>query len=131
MNSTKRQTMFMIGVALLIMSGIMIYVSLSSPAVYEQNTTESSQQSVQDDSADSEAEATSHSQTAASVTYPLNINTATYEELVTISGISQSRASAIIEYREYLGSYTSVEQIKEIRGIGDATYAKVSPYLTV
>lgn len=131
MNSTKRQTMFMIGVALLIMSGIMIYVSLSSPAVYEQNTTEFSQQSVQDDSADSETEATSHSQTAASVTYPLNINTATYEELVTISGISQSRASAIIEYREYLGSYTSVEQIKEIRGIGDATYAKVSPYLTV
>ena len=63
--------------------------------------------------------------------YPINLNTATVEELVSIDGLGESRASAIIEYRDYLGGYTSVEQIKEISGIGDATYAKLAPYLTV
>ena len=65
------------------------------------------------------------------MTYPINLNTATVDELVTIRGIGESRASAIIEYREYLGGYTSVEQIKEIRGIGESTYSKLAPYLTV
>lgn len=65
------------------------------------------------------------------VSYPLNINTCTAEELMTVDGIGESRASAIIQYREYLGAYTSVEQIKDIKGIGDGIYADISPYLTV
>lgn len=66
-----------------------------------------------------------------SVSYPLNLNTCTAEELMTISGIGEVKASDIIQYREYLGGYTSVEQIKNIKGIGDKIYEKISPYLTV
>lgn len=134
--NTKTQTMFMIGIALLVMSGILIYVSLSTPGVYKESETTAIQNSSLTEAAASSAKSAgsaskSLDNSATAVSYPINLNTATVEELVSIDGLGESRASAIIEYRDYLGGYTSVEQIKEISGIGDATYAKLAPYLTV
>lgn len=134
--NTKTQTMFMIGIALLVMSGILIYVSLSTPGVYKESETTAIQNSSSTETAASSAKSASSASkssdnSATAVSYPINLNTATVEELVSIDGLGESRASAIIEYRDYLGGYTSVEQIKEISGIGDATYAKLAPYLTV
>lgn len=134
--NTKTQTMFMIGIALLVMSGILIYVSLSTPGVYKEPETTAIQISSLTEAAASSAKSAgsaskSSDNSATAVSYPINLNTATVEELVSIDGLGESRASAIIEYRDYLGGYTSVEQIKEISGIGDATYAKLAPYLTV
>lgn len=134
--NTKTQTMFMIGIALLVMSGILIYVSLSTPGVYEKTKTtvtqiSSSSKTATNSAKSATAASKSSDNSATAVSYPINLNTATVEELVSIDGLGESRASAIIEYRDYLGGYTSVEQIKEISGIGDATYAKLAPYLTV
>ena len=61
----------------------------------------------------------------------MTLNTATFEELTAIHGIGDQRAAAILAYREQIGKYTSVEQIKDIRGIGDGLYVKIAPYLTV
>lgn len=134
--NTKTQTMFMIGIALLVMSGILIYVSLSTPGVYKEPETTAIQISSSTEAAVNSAKSAgsaskSSDNNATAVSYPINLNTATVEELTSIDGLGESRASAIIEYRDYLGGYTSVEQIKEISGIGDATYAKLAPYLTV
>ncbi len=135
--NTKAQTMFMIGIALLVMSGILIYVSLSTPGVYKETETTATQisssieTSINGSSSSTTAVSDNSDDSASAVSYPINLNTATVEELISISGLGESRASAIIEYRDYLGGYTSVEQIKEISGIGDATYAKLAPYLTV
>lgn len=134
--NTKTQTMFMIGIALLVMSGILIYVSLSTPGVYKESETtaiqiSSSTEAVTNRAKSPTAASKGSGNSATSVSYPINLNTATVEELVSIDGLGESRASAIIEYRDYLGGYTSVEQIKEISGIGDATYAKLAPCLTV
>lgn len=134
--NTKTQTMFMIGIALLVMSGILIYVSLSTPGVYKESETTAIQISSSTETAKNRAKSPTaaskgSNNSATAVSYPINLNTATVEELVSIDGLGESRASAIIEYRDYLGGYTSVEQIKEISGIGDATYAKLAPYLTV
>lgn len=134
--NTKTQTMFMIGIALLVMSGILIYVSLSTPGVYKESETTATQNSSLTEAAASSAKSAgsaskSSDNSATAVSYPINLNTATVEELTSIDGLGESRASAIIEYRDYLGGYTSVEQIKEISGIGEATYAKLAPYLTV
>lgn len=134
--NTKTQTMFMIGIAPLVMSGILIYVSLSTPGVYKESETTAIQISSSTEAATNRAKSStvaskSLDNSATAVSYPINLNTATVEELVSIDGLGESRASAIIEYRDYLGGYTSVEQIKEISGIGDATYAKLAPYLTV
>lgn len=134
--NTKTQTMFMIGIALLVMSGILIYVSLSTHGVYKESETTAIQISSSTEAATNRAKSPTavskgSDNSATAVSYPINLNTATVEELVSIDGLGESRASAIIEYRDYLGGYTSVEQIKEISGIGDATYAKLAPYLTV
>lgn len=137
MNSSKAQSMFMIGVALVLMSGIILYVSLSSPTVYvQEDVTQTTAQSVLQGSTEPRADTGSVSTTAdtepkQTASYPININTATVEELCLIDGMGEARASAIIEYREYLGGYESVEQIMNISGIGESLYAKLSPYLTV
>ena len=55
----------------------------------------------------------------------VNINTATAEELTKeLVGIGMSKAQKIIEYREKFGPFISIEQLKEVSGIGQATLDK-------
>lgn len=55
----------------------------------------------------------------------VNINTATAEELAKVlTGIGISKAKKIVEYREKFGSFVSIEQLKEVSGIGQATLDK-------
>ncbi|MBI0059665.1 MULTISPECIES: helix-hairpin-helix domain-containing protein [unclassified Gilliamella] len=55
----------------------------------------------------------------------VNINTATAEELTKgLIGIGMSKAQKIIEYREKFGPFISIEQLKEVSGIGQATLDK-------
>lgn len=117
----------MIGLALLVIAGVFVAIALSQPKVYVEPrkievTSITNETVTEKESADTET---------AKVNYPLNINTATLEELMTIDGLGEKRASAIIEYRNYLGKYSSVEQIMEIEGFGEETYQKVAGYLTV
>ena len=59
----------------------------------------------------------------------VSINTATKEELMTVSGIGESKAEAIIEYRK-TKKFESIEEIKEVSGIGDALFEKIKDYIT-
>lgn len=61
----------------------------------------------------------------------VNINTATYEELLTINGIGSAKAEAIIKYREENGKFNSIEDIKNVSGIGDSLFEKIKAYITV
>lgn len=60
----------------------------------------------------------------------VNINTATLEELMTLSGIGESKAKAIIEYRK-TKKFSKIEDLKEVSGIGDALFEKVKDSITV
>lgn len=56
---------------------------------------------------------------------PVNINSATIDELKEINGIGESKAQAIIDYREKHGSFDSIEKLKEVKGIGEKTFEKL------
>ena len=61
----------------------------------------------------------------------ININTATKEELLTITGIGESKADSIIQYREENKEFESIEDIKNVSGIGDSLFEKIKEYITV
>ncbi len=61
----------------------------------------------------------------------ININKATQTELETIPGIGPSTALKIINYREENGKFKSIEEIKNISGIGDAKYENIKEYVTI
>ena len=61
----------------------------------------------------------------------ININTDNQEQLMTLPGIGESKATAIITYREENGRFSSKEDIKNVSGIGEATYANLKDLITV
>ena len=61
----------------------------------------------------------------------VNINTATTKELSSITGIGVSKASNIVKYREENGNFSSIEDIRNVSGIGDSLFEKIKKYITV
>ena len=55
----------------------------------------------------------------------VNINTGALEELKTLNGIGDSKAKSIIEYREQNGGFKSIEDIKNVTGIGEKMFEKI------
>jgi competence protein ComEA len=62
---------------------------------------------------------------------PLNINTATLEQLDGLSGIGPLTAQKILDYREELGGFGSIEELGEIPGIGDKRLASLREEVTL
>lgn len=60
----------------------------------------------------------------------VSINTATKEELMTLTGIGDSKAEDIIKYREENGPFKTIEDIKNVSGIGDSLFAKIKENIT-
>lgn len=65
------------------------------------------------------------------VSGPLNINTATQAQLEALDGIGETKARAIIEYRDSHGDFASVDQLIRVEGIGDATLDKIREQICV
>lgn len=61
----------------------------------------------------------------------INLNTATLAELQTISGIGAKRAQDIIDYRDANGGFSSVDDLKNVSGIGEKTLEKLKSEVTV
>lgn len=59
----------------------------------------------------------------------ISINSATKEELMTLSGIGESKAESIIKYREENGGFKNLEDIKNVSGIGESAYSKIKDYI--
>ena len=59
----------------------------------------------------------------------VNVNTATAEELQLLPGIGAARADALIDLRKQRGGFKSLEQLKEVKGIGDASLERLRPYV--
>ena len=71
------------------------------------------------------------SNTATSKSTKININKATQAELETIPGIGPSTALKIVTYRNENGKFKSIEDVKNVSGIGDSKYEKMKDYITI
>ncbi|MFQ5965803.1 MAG: ComEA family DNA-binding protein [Candidatus Scalinduaceae bacterium] len=61
----------------------------------------------------------------------ININTATKEELSSLKGIGKIKAETIVAYRENHGHFTKIEDIKNVKGIGDKIFEKIKNHIRV
>lgn len=62
---------------------------------------------------------------------PVNINTANLDELVALSGIGPAKAQAIIDHRKAHGPFKSVDDLKDVKGIGAKRLEKLRSAITV
>lgn len=60
----------------------------------------------------------------------VDINTATLEELMTLPGVGETRAQAILDHREAEGPFTYPEDLMDVSGIGRSTFEQLAAYIT-
>ena len=59
----------------------------------------------------------------------VNVNTASAAELQLLPGVGEARATALIALRKQRGGFKSLEELKDVKGIGDAGLARMRPYV--
>ena len=104
------------------------------PTVEEQKEKENQESKVENESATGSDGTTSRSSNSSinnGSQIKININTATEEELDTLPGIGPSTATKILDYRKEKGKFKTIEEIKEVSGIGESKYEKIKDKITV
>ena len=102
--------------------------------IYVPNKEETSQESQEREyitSAKDNSEQSENGAKSTGTNFKININTAKQEELTQITGIGESTAKKIIEYRTQNGKFKSIEDIKNIPGIGDSKFNAMKEEITV
>ena len=61
----------------------------------------------------------------------VNLNSATQAQLEELPGVGPVTAQSILAFRSENGAFTAVDELLEVSGIGDATLAKIAPYVTL
>lgn len=61
----------------------------------------------------------------------ININTASKDQLTSLTGIGDAKANAIIDYRNKNGNFKAIEEIKNVSGISDSLYEKIKDNITI
>lgn len=61
----------------------------------------------------------------------ININTASAEQLTALPGVGEKLAARIVEHRQKSGSFKSVQELLNVKGIGEKNLAKIQTYLTL
>jgi competence protein ComEA len=86
-------------------------------------TTSQAAETAQDKAAKGKAEAAPSA--------PLNLNTATVAQLEALPGVGAATAKLIVEHRQKNGGFKKVEELMTIKGIGEKSFLKLKPMLTI
>jgi len=62
---------------------------------------------------------------------PVNLNTASTAQLETLPGVGRAIAERIVEYREKNGGFKKVEDLMNVRGIGEKSFLNLKPLVTI
>jgi competence protein ComEA len=62
---------------------------------------------------------------------PVNLNSASVAQLQTLPGIGASAAQRIVEYRQKNGAFKKIEELMNVKGIGEKSFLKLKPLITV
>ena len=62
---------------------------------------------------------------------PLNLNTATAAQIATLPGIGPKAAQRIVEHRQKTGGFKKIEELMNVKGIGEKSFLKLKPLVTV
>ena len=110
------------------------YMLSDGEKIYVPNKEETNQENKEREyitSAKDDSEQSGNGAKSTSKNSKVNINTAKQEELTQITGIGESTAKKIIEYRTQNGKFKSIEDIKNIPGIGDSKFNAMKEEITV
>lgn len=67
----------------------------------------------------------------ATASAPVNLNSATPAQLETLPGIGAAAAKRIVEYRQKNGAFKKIEELMNVKGIGEKSFLKLKPLITV
>jgi len=81
--------------------------------------------------ANAQAAARASAKAPAMATAPINLNTASATDFESLPGIGSKTAARIVEYRQKNGPFKKVEELMNVRGIGEKNFLKLKPQLTV
>lgn len=134
--SDRKQTEILIGISLIIIAAIIMVIALCQPRV---TSDVDSSKSIEQTNYNAVPQSSSVSveQTIAALAdddnenIVINLNDCTAQDLMKLKGIGESKANAIIAYRNVIGSYSNTEEIKNISGISDKIYESIKDNITV
>lgn len=134
-------------IAFILLAGVILYNVIASPVLYPAKVNKTASGSLGDEpqtSSDtstattgevpltqSAASASASASGSASAGTAVNINEASAEELMTLKGIGETKAKAIVDYRNENGRFSSVQELTNVSGIGEKTLAKIIQDITV
>lgn len=121
MEEEKRQTRVLIAIALVFCALLIGYNAFYVPDASLESFVETDLLPGNDESSMESAEASEK----------IPLNTASLEDLDTLQGIGPALAQRIIDYREEYGGFSRVEELKEVKGIGEVLFEQIRDSVTV
>jgi competence protein ComEA len=74
---------------------------------------------------------TKTAKTVATLAAPVNLNTATVAQLDALPGVGKSTAQRIVDYRQKNGAFKKIEELMNVKGVGEKSFLKLKPLITV